>query len=305
MNPFKTLLLREWMQHHRGWLMLMLAPMLIALLVLAFGQIQIDGMELDGKLAGHQPGALLLSMMASAASLGVALAVTGIVAAFQVPGLARRDQQDRSIEFWLSLPVGHAQSLGATLLMHLLLLPWLALGIALVGGQLLAALLVIKTQGLTAWWTMPFGSLLPAILAITLRLVLGTALALLWLAPMILAFMAASAWLKRWGTPVLIVTVAGFGLWLDKLHGNPWVWTTLAEHIASAGKALAVQRDGGNGLNLKAGDDIELALRNLPGWAFNDGLAAIQALASPNLLVGLALAAACFWLLILRRQRGA
>ena len=40
---------------------------------------------------------------------------------------ARRDQQDGSIGFWRSLPIGHAEAVGATVAMHMLVLPGLVL----------------------------------------------------------------------------------------------------------------------------------------------------------------------------------
>ena len=114
MSRFSTLLQREWMQHHRGWLVLMLAPPVVALiaLLLPFSSVEVGPL---------QPAELM-----SMASIVVTLIVLGLAAIsvlIQAPGLARRDRQDRSIEFWLSLPPSHAASIGATLLMHLLLVP--------------------------------------------------------------------------------------------------------------------------------------------------------------------------------------
>jgi len=40
MTQFKTLLQREWMQHHRGWLLMMLVPPVLLLLAVLFGQIE-------------------------------------------------------------------------------------------------------------------------------------------------------------------------------------------------------------------------------------------------------------------------
>jgi len=89
---FKTLMLREWMQHHKGWLLVMAVPPLIFLALLPFGQVEIELAELS-------------AMALAAVAMGLCtVAVTGIswgAAMLQLPGLARRDQQDRSIEFWL------------------------------------------------------------------------------------------------------------------------------------------------------------------------------------------------------------
>jgi ABC-2 type transport system permease protein len=46
-------------------------------------------------------------------------------------------------------------------------------------------------------------------------------------------------------------------------------------------------------------------LRHLPSWAFSDWLVAVRKLASPLLVGGMLFAAACFYLLVQWRQRGA
>ncbi|MFS9605847.1 hypothetical protein, partial [Klebsiella pneumoniae] len=62
--------------------------------------------------------ALSAVLVSALAGYGVCL----LVALFQLPGLARRDMQDRSIEFWLSLPGRSSESVAATVLAH----GWLA-----------------------------------------------------------------------------------------------------------------------------------------------------------------------------------
>jgi ABC-2 type transport system permease protein len=47
-----------------------------------------------------------------------------VTSLFIALGSPRRDHGDRSIEFWLSLPSGHGESLAAPMLVHLLLVPW-------------------------------------------------------------------------------------------------------------------------------------------------------------------------------------
>ena len=304
MMRFQTLLLREWMQHHRGWLILMLAPITIGALVLAFGNVNIN-LEVDGQRKGLPPDATVLALMAMAATTLGTLVVSWLTMALQLPGLARRDQQDRSIEFWLSLPTGHAQSLGATLLMHLLLMPWLALLLGAAGGQVIAMLLVSKAQGLAAWICLPWASVLLGMAALTLRLALGAALAMLWLSPLLLGAMAASAWLKRWGLPALIGTVVGVGLVADKGYGTTLVWDTLQQLGQQAAHALLAGGGKMGGLHLDADSDVPAALGRLPQWAWYDALAALQALGSGLLIGAVAVAAGCFALLVLRRQRGA
>jgi hypothetical protein len=79
----------------------------------AFGQVQLG--EDD-----HVVATLLLTAGVYAA---VMAGVGWLVAYIQSGGMARRDCQDRSIEFWRSLPVPDGAAVGATVLMHLVLLP--------------------------------------------------------------------------------------------------------------------------------------------------------------------------------------
>ncbi len=295
---FQTLLLREWMQHGRGWLILMAVPLLLATLLLTFGSIHIDGPE-----DGAAPPAAALAGMAMLATPGLLLAIVWLATVLQASGLARRDQQDRSIEFWLSLPVGHTQSITATLLMHWLLMPWLAVAVGMLGGQVMALLLVAKLHSVGAWLALPWGALLMAALAFAARMALGSLLALLWLSPLLLAAMAASAWLKRWGLPALIASVALVGLVADKFYGTPIVWNTLQALGLQAAQAF---HSGHNSdMKIVTAADATDALHLAPAWALEDGLGALQALVSPLLVGALLVAAAGFMLLALRRRRGA
>ncbi|MFN0184232.1 MAG: hypothetical protein ACKVQR_10500 [Aquabacterium sp.] len=302
MSAFTTLLLREWLQHRRGWLALMLVPLVLAVLVLAFGKVN---MEFDDLPPGQLPDAMLLALMACAVSAGATMAIMLAAAYMTTPGLARRDYQDRSIEFWLSMPQGHVASLGAALLMQLVLIPMLALAVGTLGGQLLALLLVAKTHGISAWASLPLGSLVLAMLAVSLRLALGIALAALWLAPLVMLVMAACAWLKRWGLPVVVICVVTLGVVLDKAYQNTVVWTTLAGVMQNAGQALASANPGAPGLSIGPADKSDVVLAMIPGWALQDAGHALAALASMAFALGLLLAAVGFGLMVLRRSRGA
>lgn len=305
MQRFKTLLLREWMQHQRGWLVLLALPLLLVLGVGLFGELDFDLGD-DGQRDTPLPIALALATMMGVGGLTLVLAWAASL--LQAPGLARRDVQDRSIEFWLSLPASHSQSLLATLLMHLVLWPWLALLCGLAGGMLASLLIVSKMFGVAAWFSLPWASLLPALVLLALRLMLGTLLATLWLSPLILGTMAASAWLKRWGLPVVVGgTVAG-GLVLDKVYGNPIVWQALQLLGERASQALmAADRSGGGpkGLAIHSDGDIAGALGMIPGWLLHDAGTALAQLASPAFVAAVAVGTLAFGALWLRRQRGA
>lgn len=308
MDRFNTLLLREWMQHRRGWLALMLIPLALIIAAASFGTVmfQVDSDKEMETVIQHVPHPILIAAGSIAAIAMGSLALTWITSLFLAPGLARRDHQDRSIEFWLSLPIGHSQSLATTLLAHLVLVPLLALGVGLAGGFVVGLVLVAKEWGLDAWWSLPWRTLLAAAAVFALRVGVGVVLATLWLSPLILIAMAASAWFKRWGVPALIAAVVLAGVVMEKLFDSKLVTATLQGLLKQAGGALiGVDRDGPVRIQLKSPDDALALLQNMPAMGLGDLLDALQRLASPGFVAALAVAAAGFVLLVMRRARGA
>lgn len=305
MQKFKTLLLREWMQHQRGWLVMLALPFTVIVLAALFGQFQVD----LGEGESHElPPPLAMALMAVVGTGGLTLTLACLSALLQAPGLARRDVQDRSIEFWLSLPTSHVQSLGAQLGTHLVLWPCLALVVGMTAGVVASLFVVAKFAGIGAWLALPWLKLLPVLLLVMLRLLLGLTLAVLWLSPLILGTMAASAWLKRWGVPLVVGGLVVSGLLLDRLYGNPVVQRTLKFLAESASQALiAVDRSGHGpkGLAIHPGEDVDAALSVVPGWLLHDAGQALAMLATPGFVAVLAASALAFGLLVLRRQRGA
>ncbi len=305
MNRFATLMQREWMQHRLGWIILMAAPFLITLVATPFNGVHVSFS--DGEtVVESAPDALLLAF-GCMAGLGLAtMVLAAMFSLFQAPGLARRDHQDRSIEFWLSLPVGHVPSVGATLLVHLLLVPWLALGAGAIGGLLVSLAVVIKTWSVGAWFGLPWGAVIGAEFAILTRLLLGYVLALLWLSPLVLLTMAASAWFKRWGVPLVVAVIGGGGLVADKAYHQTFVWDTLRYLLKHASQALIVaERAGQRSLGLRPDTDPLSFVQGLPAWAMHDLGAALQAMLAPGFVAALAVAGLGFALLVLRRLRGA
>ena len=304
---FAALLQREWMQHQRGWWIVMAVPVIVLLLVAIYGDVNIT-LDADGDTSVVRTPSAVLLAMGSLGGLAIGnLALTWLSALVQAPGLARRDLQDRSIEFWLSLPIGHAQSLGATLMTHLLLVPWMALVVGAAGGLLVSLVVVIKAWGVAAWFSLPWGALVGGLAVTLLRLAAGLVLATLWVAPLLLVAMAASAWLKRWGLPTVVAVVGVTGVVLDSFFDWPIVWETLQIIGRSAGRALiGADRDGPPHLQHVADEDgATQILHALPSWAFEDLGQALHAMLSPVFAAGLAVAAAAFVLLVLRRSRGA
>lgn len=302
MNAFKTLLKREWMQHRLGWLVLWLAPPALALLLLTFGSVKFD---LDDAAGSQIPDALAMATIGWAASIGAVLAVALIAAYLTAPGLARRDYQDRSIEFWLSLPQGHVPSLGATLLANLVLMPLVAVAVGAAVGPLVALLLVAKTHGAGALASIPVGTLAAAMLALALRMAVGVVLAALWMAPLVLLVMAAGAWLKRWGMPVVVIALAALGLWLDKLYQNPIVAESISGVLQHAGLSFIGASKEMRGLHISANEPADMVLSEMPRWALADAGQAVANMASVPFVIGALVAIGCFALMVLRRQRGA
>ena len=290
---FSTLMQREWMQHRVGWMIVMAIMPVLALCALPFDN--------PGKLPHNAPPATMFALLGVAAGMMVVWGLSWAVAMFQMPGLARRDQQDRSIEFWMSLPASHTESVAATLLMHALLIPMLALAVGAVSGLVLGAGVLIKLLGFSALASVSWGSVLAAGLFGLLRLCFGMILLTLWMAPLFMLLMAASAWLKRWGTPVFIGAIIIVGNVLDKLYDNPIVWRLLSAQFEGGRKAMFDA--AGTLKELKDESGIDHFLSEFGGWVVRDAGAALQQLASPHLIGGLVVAAGCFALVILNRKR--
>ncbi len=298
MNKLLPLMQREWLQHRFGWMLMVVVPFGIALLLLSFGQLAIDT-DTAGRVGDKLPP--LLAMASIAGSGAVIFLIAGVTSLIIVAGVARRDHGDRSIEFWLSLPTTHSASLAASLLVHLLLVPALALLVGLAGGLLVSMVLVTRVVGIGAWFTLPWGDLLPAIVAVAARLLAGLPLALLWLSPLILLVVLLSAWFRGWAWVILGVGLGLGGQLLDRLFGQPLLSDVMLGLLRGAGKALV---NAGEGFQMGPNEGAE-GLRLLPGWALHDFGLALRELPSPLLAGGLLFAAGCFALLIVWRQRGA
>ena len=299
MNPIYPLMQREWLQHRFAWALLALVPLALALVLVSFGQIEFDDGEAD-RIGTALPAVMtLVAVAVCTVSAFVVFWVTSVIIA---TGLARRDHGDRSIEFWLSLPVGHVPSLAVPMLVHLVLVPAAALALGLLAGHGLAMVLVARFAGLSAWFGLPWADLFAATLALGLRLLAGLPLATLWLAPVILMAMLARAWIGRWGLPVLGLVLGLGGLLADRALGQPLLLPWLGHLIQQAVQAMAGA--GEVSFTARGADEALAALRGLPGQALQDLGAALGALLSPAMAVGLVVSAVCFALLVDWRQRG-
>jgi len=291
MSRFKTLLLREWMQHHRGWLAVMLVPPTLLLGLLMFsGSFHISPLK---------PADLMIASIAAVTMM--AFTFTAMVVFMQVPGVARRDQQDRSIEFWMSMPTADTMSVGATVLMHVVLVPLIGLGIGYLCSLVIGLLAVTLTSGAPGLLAVPWLNILGGSSAALLRIAFGVVVASLWVTPLLLLAMVASAWLKRLGVPVLIAALVAAHVLLAQFYGITLVGDTIQAmwdhtlHSLIHGKPDALNRQG------------ELVMNSQwptsPAWLANDALAAVGDLVQPLFVFGVLLGVACFALLVLRRRR--
>jgi hypothetical protein len=310
MNKFLALMQREWLQHRFGWLLMVVIPFGLALLLVGFGHIQgmSDGLQGDDLVINDvqtpvRELPLMLAMIAISASMCVMFLVAWISSLIIVSGLARRDHADRSIEFWLSLPVSHRDSLAAPLLVHLLLVPAAALVIGLAGGGLLSLVLVGRVAGVGAWFALPWLHIVPGTLALLVRLLAGLPLATLWLAPLILLIVLMTAWFRRWGWVILAVGLGLGSQLLKRLFGQPLLSQVTSDLMSHAATSMLHVVSGGPAFG--PGRDPDAVLSGLPSWALSDFGFALRDLASPLLAGGLLFAAGCFALLMLWRQRGA
>jgi ABC-2 type transport system permease protein len=302
MNNLIPLMRREWLQHRFGWTLLMLVPLLLALLPLAFGSVQFDN---DGDMVGKTPPELAL-MVSSISIMGAAAVVfllVWMVSLFITSALPRRDHADRSVEFWLSLPSGHAESFAAPLIVHLVLVPAAALLVGLLGGCVVSMVLVTRFVGFGEWLSLPWGELLAGTLSVTLRVIAGLPLAALWLGPLILLAMLANAFFRRWGLPVLAVGLGLGSVLMQAVFGQPLLGEVLLGLMRNAGLSLAGAGGQQLVINERVGADMTIA--QMPVWAGRDFVAALQLLASPLFLGALVVSAGLFMLLVLWRQRGA
>ena len=300
MKNLIPLMRREWLQHRFAWTLLVLVPLALAILPLAFGHVELD----DDVMARARPDlALMIALGSTMGTTTILFLILWITSTFIAVGTPRRDHSDRSIEFWMSLPTGHTESLVAPLLVHLLLVPAAALVLGWIASFLVTLLLVTRFGGFGAWLALPWSELLLAGISIVARLVAGLPLATLWLSPLLLLAMLSNALFKRLGLPVLAVALSVGSLVLVQVFGQPWLWQAMARMVREAGLALAGA--SGRGLSLTSEDDPTQVLQALPGWAITDWLGALQAVATPAFVGVLLASAVLLAALVAWRQRGA
>ena len=302
MDKFKSLMQREWLQHRKGWALLAGIPLVLALLLTSFGQIQIDADTLQNS---GEFFPTLLGFISIVATTAVVFGLMWVGSLIIVSGLPRRDNADRSIEFWLSLPTSHSQSLAAPLLVHLVLAPAAALLAGLIGGYAMSLVLVTRLVGFHEWLALPWGQIIVGSIVCVMRLLAGLPLATLWLAPLILLVMLLTAQFGRWGWVILTVGLGLGSLLLKLVFGQPMINEVTLQLIKHAAQALV--HGPGQGPSIEAHNAAEALamMREIPAWAASDFGAALRDLFQPLMAGALLFSAACFALLVKWRERGA
>jgi len=302
MNPTLALLRREWLQHRFGWLLMATLPTALMLLLLLVPSGNFS-FSTDGDLTDHSKASIaaLAGLLVPSA---LHLAIYWAAAMIFMAGLPRRDHADRSVAFWLSMPIGHAQALAVPLLVHLLVVPLAALGVGMLSGAVVSAVLLGRLAVPVDWANLPWGALYAGQLALVVRLALGALLAVLWLSPLVLAIVALGAWFGKWG---LVIGAVGLGLGsaaMDKLFDQPWLWNLLVG-LADRASRSVLNASGQKNINVGQSETVENVLRLLPQWVAGDALDALGLLASPWLVGALAASACLFGLLVQWRRQGA
>lgn len=300
MNNLLPLMLREWLQHRFAWAMLVLVPLAVSLLLLSLGTIQLDD---DMRAQMPRDLSVVLTLLTFVISTAAVLLLLGVTSLFIALNSPRRDHGDRSVEFWLSLPSGHAESLLAPILVHLLLVPAAALVVGSLVAIPVSMVTVGRVVGLGEWFALPWREILPALAALLLRAVAGVPMALLWLLPLVLAAMLSNAYFKRWGLPLLCIALILLSQGLERVFGEPVFANTLGAMLQMSAHSLL----GAAGDDLATGPNVlpQETLKALPGWALRDFGAAFANLGRPLLAGVLVASAALFAALWAWRRRGA
>ncbi len=297
MNPTLALMQREWLQHRFAWSMLVLIPVLLAALALIFGQVDV---QTDDGL----PPPLALAAGTMAVSVGVLMVLVSVSGLITAVGLSRRDHADRSVEFWLSLPISHARSLLVPMAVHLVLVPLVTFGLALLVGGLMSLLLLARVQGVGAWLQLPWAEVLKSALVALARIGAGWPMMVLWLSPLILLAMLMYAWMRRWGLVVLGLALAVGSSRLGEILG----YRMVPDALANIGNGAIHSLISGNQTVImpsQPDEAIRFSMQQAPSWLFQDILGSVQNLASPAFVGGLVVAALCFYGLVQWRRRGA
>ncbi|QLI81308.1 hypothetical protein HZU75_07095 [Chitinibacter fontanus] len=205
MQQFKTLMLREWMQHRRSWLILGLwSPVIVWALV--YLVLLTQGTPQFSDNIATNSSKIAAWVISAQTSFVLYFSLIGVL--FTVPGLPYRDKDDKSLAFWRSLPINERAAVGAPILMHGIVLPLLAITAAIGLNVLLSA---------PMWITHLSAGQLGVLLAGVFGTILQGLLSLIWLLPLVLLLALGNSAVRRWGMVLVIIGAAVAQSYLSKM----------------------------------------------------------------------------------------
>jgi ABC-2 type transport system permease protein len=207
-----TLLRRELWEHRYLWIGPLCVAALLALCALV-GQVHLGLPDL-AQLASEPTKVALLTVVQWVLSATFLVLTLFIVSNYALDCLYA-ERKDRSILFWKSLPVSDGLTVGAKLLMALLVVPLGVFAISVPASLVFFAIVSVRTAlgsipAIMTWNTLEW-------LRTEIAMLLILLLAMLWYAPLVAYLMVVSAWARR--RPFLISTL-------------PWVLAPILERIA-------------------------------------------------------------------------
>ncbi|WP_348943711.1 hypothetical protein ABHF33_09340 [Chitinibacter sp. FCG-7] len=193
MQQFKTLMLREWMQHRRSWLILGLWTPVIAWALL-YLVLFYQGLPQFNDAAMADTAKIASFGINAQSGFVFYLALIGVL--LTIPGLPHRDKDDKSLAFWRSLPLDDRAAVIAPMLMNGLLLPLMAIVSAIVLNFLLSAPLWIASAN---------AELVKNMMLALLGGSLQGLLTLLWFSPLVLLLALGNSVIRRWGMAIVLI----------------------------------------------------------------------------------------------------
>lgn len=262
-----------------------IAPLVVAGFVIAALLLNIHNLQ--------QQAGLLASMPADAQRMAVVmpfgltasaiLLISFVVGAFYCFDALNTERRDRSILFWKSMPVSDATTVLSKAFVPMAVQPAVGFAVALATQAVLLLLIaaILKAAGLDPG---PLWEKLP-ILPMTVAMLYGLVVHVLWYAPAFALFLLLSAWVRR---PLLWVVVAVLAVQaIEKIaFGTSYSGLFLRWRVAGAMSEALVPG--------AKGDAIVTSLAQLDPIRF---------LSSPGLWGGLVFAAAFLYAAIHLRRR--
>lgn len=265
MTSFKTLLLREWYQHRLGWMVIVAAPLFIALLALLVGHVTVNVNDTDVVLDFGRAPALALATAAIVGTGVLSFVLAWFSACCSRPGwraVINRDRVDRVLAVAAG---GRLRRCRHRCWCSLFCFRWRRWAWACWPDIWSRCCSSHVSSAWGSGFSLPWGLIALAWLSTMLRTALGLVLATIWLSPLILLVMAASAWLKRWGIPALAIGLVVLANLLDKVFGYRAVWDLGRELMINVGRSFVYGASPGGMRFTPTSNQIKV-LRAYPSW---------------------------------------